>query len=93
MYQGFLILGPLKGGVKSYINSGENGFLIDTSSWENIAVQSKKYLYDSGFTELEFKKIQFEGQKTVQDHFSVKTIAKDFLSYYLTLLGGEDHEV
>ncbi|NLC65415.1 MAG: glycosyltransferase [Clostridium sp.] len=57
MSKGFLTFGPVKGGVKSYLKSGINGFLIDTSSWETIGKEAEKYIFDSGFTNKDFNKI------------------------------------
>lgn len=92
MSQGFLVLGPIKGGVKSYLKNRNNGFLIDTSNWESIKDESEKYIYDSKIDQAEFKKIQASGQKTVDDFFSMKKIANDFLSFYLSLEGGENDD-
>ncbi|MBB5179973.1 glycosyltransferase involved in cell wall biosynthesis [Planomicrobium koreense] len=90
---GFLTLGPLKGGVKSYMRNGENGFLIDTSNWETIAKDAEKYLYDSKIDKDEVKKIQAAGQKTIDEHFSIKKISAEFVSMYLSVKGEEDHEI
>ena len=85
MVQKFLILAPIRGGVKSYINHGINGFLIDTSSWESIAKEAEKIIYDTKISKEEFEEIQLAGHNTVQECFSVKKIAKEFLSFYLSL--------
>lgn len=85
MVQKFLILAPINGGVKSYIDHGINGFLIDTSSWESIAKETKKIIYDTQISKEKFKEIQIAGHKTVEEFFSVKKIAKEFLSFYLSL--------
>lgn len=87
MSQGFLVLAPMKGGVKSYLKDGVNGFLIDTSSGENMARQTEHQIYKSKRSIEEFKKIQKAGQKTVDELFSVKKIASNFLSFYLALEG------
>lgn len=93
MSKGFLTMGPIKGGVKSYMKNGKNGFLIDTSSWETIARDSEKYIYDSKIEDDGFKKIQLEGQKTVDEQFSMREVASKFLSFYLLLKGVEDYEI
>ncbi|HSP23143.1 MAG TPA: glycosyltransferase family 4 protein [Planococcus sp. (in: firmicutes)] len=90
---GFLTLGPLKGGVKSYMRNGENGFLIDTSNWETIAKDAEKYLYDSKIDKDEVKKVQAAGQKTIDENFSIKKISNEFVSFYLSLKGEENHEI
>ena len=93
MSHGFLILGPIKGGVKTYVKNGENGFLIDTSNWETIARDTEKIIYDDNFTLDQFKAIQKQGQLTVEENFSIEKISKKFTKTYLALLGGKNNEV
>lgn len=93
MSKGFLAIGPIKGGVKTYIKNGGNGFLIDTSNWETIARCTEEYIYDSKIDKDKFKKIQAEGRKTVDENFSIKKIANEFLSFYLSLKGEDDDKI
>ena len=93
MSQGFLILGPIKGGVKTYIENGVNGFLIDTSNWKTIATQSEEYIYDSKIDLKKFKRIQQAGKNTVEQFFSMEKISDKFLSFYLSLKGEPEHEI
>lgn len=85
MSRGFLILAPLKGGVKSYISSGDNGFLIDTSSYKTIAHDAEEILYNSNYNKGMFNEIQEAGRKTIEDNFSIDKIAKNFTDTYLSL--------
>ncbi|KAA0955351.1 glycosyltransferase family 4 protein [Planococcus sp. ANT_H30] len=89
----FLTLGPIKGGVKSYMSNGENGFLIDTSNWKTIAKETENHLYDSKMNKEEFKRIQAAGQKTVSENFSINKISTEFVSFYLAVKGEENNEV
>ncbi len=93
MSQGFLALGPISGGVKSYLNSGENGFLIETSSWQAMAKDTERFLFESSLKTDDFNKIQKAGRQTIIDSFSVQTIAQDFLAFYLALEGAEYDEI
>ena len=93
MSLGYLAIGPIKGGVKSYIKNGENGFLIDTSSWETIAKESVRYIFDFKIDKDGFKKIQDAGRKTVYEHFSMNKIAGDLLSFYFSLKGKKNNEL
>lgn len=93
MSMGFLTLGPIKGGVKSYMKNDENGFLIDTSNWETIAKETESHLYDSSIDPAAIQKIQAAGQRTVDDHFSIQNISKEFVSFYLSLEGETANEV
>ncbi len=91
--QGFLIIGPKKGGVKAYIRDRENGFLINTSSSEMISKETTQILYNLNIGNEEFKKIQKAGKKTVDDYFSIEKISQRFLSFYLYIKGEENNEI
>ena len=93
MAQGFLVLGPIKGGVKSYIEDGVNGFLIDTSNCETIAEHSEKKIYELNLSKEKFREIQDAGVSTVEELFSIKKISKEFLSFYLSLKGAKIDEI
>ncbi len=93
MSQGFLVLGPQKGGVRTYIENGKNGFLIDTTNFKTIARDSEKYIYDSKFDRDKFTRIQEAGKKTVEKNYSMNKIAGDFLSFYLSLKGEDIDEI
>ena len=85
MVQKLLVLAPINGGVKSYIKNRVNGFLIDTSNSESIARETEKIIHDMKIDKDEFEKIQLKGHETVEESFSVKKIAQEFLSFYLSL--------
>lgn len=83
--QNFLVLGPERGGVKSYLENNVNGFLIDTSNWQTIAEETEIIIQRLKNNPVAFKKIQDAGEKTVKDRFSMEEIAKEFLLFYLSL--------
>ncbi len=83
--QELLVLAPEKGGVKSYLTTNVNGFLIDTSSWQSIAAATEEIINSLSHKKTTFEQIQKAGEKTVKDHFSLATIAADFLTLYLSL--------
>ena len=93
MSRGFLIIAPIKGGVKSYIRNRENGFLIDTSSSKTIARATEKILYNSDISTKEFREIQKAGKGTIEKEFSIDKIAKNFTDTYLSVLGDKENEV
>lgn len=85
MSQGFLVIGPQKGGVKSYLEDGVNGFLIDTSSPEAM-VRDLEVRLDKGEEDLaRLRGMQARGKKTVTSRFSIQQIAQDFLFLYQSL--------
>ena len=83
--EGFLGFAPIKGGVKTYIVNGVNGFLVDTSNESTLIKDVIKVMYQSQRSLEDFQKIQKKGQRTVLDHFSMEEIAKHFLALYLGL--------
>ncbi|EDP67908.1 hypothetical protein CAT7_08540 [Carnobacterium sp. AT7] len=82
--QKFLVLGPERGGVKSYLENDVNGFLIDTSNWQTISEETELIIQRLKNNPAAFKKIQDAGEKTVKDRFSMEEIAKEFLLFYLS---------
>jgi len=83
--QKFLVLGPERGGVKSYLENDINGFLIDTSNWQTISEETKIIIQRLKNNPVAFERIQDAGEKTVKDRFSMEEIAKEFLLFYLSL--------
>jgi len=85
MSEGLLIFAPIKGGVKTYLTSGQNGFLIDTTDASSIQQGIETVLYDSNLQYGDFERIMQSGKRTVLDHFSMDEIAKNFAELYLGL--------
>ncbi len=84
-----LVFAPIAGGVKTYLENGKNGFLIDTSSWQTIAKAVKEVIYQSAMTLEDFRKIQIKGQQTVKNSYSMEEISKKFLAFYLKIKEGK----
>jgi glycosyltransferase involved in cell wall biosynthesis len=80
-----LVFAPMQGGVKTYIRSGFNGFLVDTSDWSNLLKDVETILYQSNKSKEDFEKIQYRGQRTVLEKYSVEAIANKLLDLYLEL--------
>ncbi|WP_170206177.1 glycosyltransferase family 4 protein [Carnobacterium alterfunditum] len=90
--QKFLVLGPERGGVKSYLENDINGFLIDTSNWQTISEETEIIIQRFTNNPIAFERIQDAGEKTVKDRFSMEEIAKEFLLFYLSLERGKVNE-
>ncbi|MBT2732056.1 glycosyltransferase family 4 protein [Carnobacterium sp. ISL-102] len=90
--QKFLVLGPERGGVKSYLENDINGFLIDTSNWQTISEETEIIIQRFKNNPIAFERIQDAGEKTVKDRFSMEEIAKEFLLFYLSLERGKVNE-
>lgn len=86
MYEGFLTFAPIKGGAKTYIKNGFNGYLIDTSSSDKICEEVEKVIYHSSNVKEHFSKIRKMGKNTVIDNFSIQKISKDFVKFYKNIL-------
>lgn len=91
MSQGFLVIGPQKGGVKFYLKDGVNGFLIDTRSAETMVQDLEVRLGPLAQAEenksgpAQLARMQALGKETVDSRFSIEEISQDFLSLYLSL--------
>lgn len=86
MYEGFLTFAPIKGGAKTYIKNGFNGYLIDTSSSDKISAEVEKVIYDTSKIEKDFWKIREMGKNTAMDNFSIQKISKDLAEFYKNML-------
>jgi len=89
LFERFLVFGPIKGGVKTYLENGVNGFLVDTSNWCNLLKDVEATIYQSNRSIEDFKRIQYRGQHTVLEKFSIKEIANELLDFYLALFKEE----
>ncbi|PKM40741.1 MAG: hypothetical protein CVV04_06020 [Firmicutes bacterium HGW-Firmicutes-9] len=85
MSEGFLIFAPIKGGVKTYLVDGQNGFLIDTKDAASIQQGIESVLYHSNLQSNDFQEIMQRGKRTVLNQFSMDEIAKNFAELYLGL--------
>ena len=86
MYEGFLTFAPIKGGAKTYIKNGFNGYLIDTSSADKISEEVEKVIYNTSNIEEDYCKIRKMGKNTAMDSFSIQKISKDFVEFYKNIL-------
>lgn len=87
MSEGYLVFVPVKGGAKTYIKDGVNGFLVDTTDGTTLMHDIERTLYDPHINKEDFIKIQHAGKRTVLDQFSIEEIAKRFLELYIGLSG------
>jgi L-malate glycosyltransferase len=87
MVEGFLTFAPIRGGAKTYIKNGINGYLIDTSSPDQISGEVEKMIYNTASTEEDFSRIRNRGKKTAMDDFSIQKISKDFMAFYKNIAG------
>lgn len=82
MSAGFLLFGPERGGLSSYVHHGENGFLLDTSSSQAIAETLSRILLNNQSDVEHLGTIAEAGQKTVRETFDIRQIAPQFAEFY-----------
>jgi glycosyltransferase involved in cell wall biosynthesis len=84
MDAGFLVIGPERGGLSSYVDHGTNGFLMDTSSDRSIANALQSILSEQRSEEL--GKAASAGQATVRARFDIQSTAQAFVNFYREVL-------
>jgi glycosyltransferase involved in cell wall biosynthesis len=82
MSTGFLLFGPERGGLSSYVHHGENGFLFDTSSAQTMAETLSRVLLNNQPDVEHLGAIAEAGQKTVRETFDIRQIAPQFAEFY-----------
>lgn len=80
--EGWLLFAPTKGGVRSYLKNGSNGFLINTSNARTMINDIENILYHSNMNFEDLAKICQKGISTVKRRYSSRKIALNFLEFY-----------
>ena len=80
MSAGWLAIGPQAGGLSSYIQDGENGFLADTSEIKRF---EQKLLTILSIEEQELGKISARGQNTVRENYDIHRISELLVDLYI----------
>jgi glycosyltransferase involved in cell wall biosynthesis len=89
MAAGFLTFGPRAGGLSSYVDTGRNGFLIDTSTAAGIAGGLTGVLRGDGLADAQLRDIATEGTRTVRQQFDIRTTATTLARFYAEIAGAE----
>lgn len=82
MDAGFLACGPQVGGLSSYIASGNNGFLVDTSSAERLGTDLREILLSDVHSPTSLKETARRGQRTIRERFDIVSTAARFVNFY-----------
>jgi glycosyltransferase involved in cell wall biosynthesis len=82
MAAGFLLFGPERGGLSSYVDHGANGFLLDTSSAQTVAGTLTRVLLGNQPEAEQLRAIAEAGQNTVRETFDIGRIAPQFAEFY-----------
>jgi D-inositol-3-phosphate glycosyltransferase len=80
MTAGWLAIGPIAGGLSSYIRDHSNGFLMDTSNAQSIQQRLLEILaIDSN----RLQQIALKGQKTIRENYDIQRISQLLVDLYL----------
>jgi glycosyltransferase involved in cell wall biosynthesis len=90
MDAGLLVIGPQRGGLSSYIDHEDNGFLMDTSSLDGIVNALHAVLISQEYTSKELTAAAAAGQATVRSRFDIQITAREFVDFYQELLAVEE---
>ena len=82
LYEDWLVFAPIKGGVRTYLKHGVNGFLINTSTAKTITKDIEKIIYQSELTLEDYANICKKGHSTVINRYSIEKIALSILDFY-----------
>jgi glycosyltransferase involved in cell wall biosynthesis len=82
MAAGFLLFGPERGGLSSYVHHGKNGFLVDTGSAQTMIETLSQVLLDNQSDVEHLHTIAEAGQKTIRETFDIRRIAPQFAEFY-----------
>jgi glycosyltransferase involved in cell wall biosynthesis len=90
MDAGLLVMGPQRGGLSSYIDHEDNGFLMDTSSLDGIVNALDAVLISQEYSRHELATAAAAGQATVRSRFNIQITARNFVDFYQELLAVEE---
>jgi glycosyltransferase involved in cell wall biosynthesis len=80
MAAGFLVLAPIRGGVPTYLEHGQGGFLIDTATADTIREAAERILLSQPAERL--WEIARQGRRFIVANFGIQTIAARFADFY-----------
>jgi D-inositol-3-phosphate glycosyltransferase len=81
MEAGLLVVGPLRGGLPHYVDHGQNGFLVDTSTAERLGSGLREVVALGSATRAAAE----AGRATVRARFPITRVAGSFARVYLDL--------
>lgn len=76
------VLAPLRGGPRSYIRHGVNGFLVDTRDAATLQKELRVILIDSPRSLDAVTSIKHEARRTVLERYSVEAMAAEYDEFY-----------
>jgi glycosyltransferase involved in cell wall biosynthesis len=83
MEAGLLAVGPVRGGLRCYVDDGRNGFLVDTSAAGSLGEGLARVVRLGAAA----APIAAAGQETVRERFHIDAVADPFAALYRRLSG------
>ena len=87
MSEGFLVIAPVEGGVKSYVKHAINGFLIKTGTVREIRLGIESVLL-SNISQISLRSAAQSGKRYARSSFDVERIGEMYSAFYQGLLKG-----
>ena len=82
MAAGLPVCAPLRGGPKTYLRHGVNGFLIDTRDAQVLRKELCALLNDQRLAETALRKLKQNARHTVERHYSLTAMAAEYADFY-----------
>jgi glycosyltransferase involved in cell wall biosynthesis len=82
MAAGLPVCAPLRGGPKTYLRHGVNGFLIDTRDTQVLRKELCALLNDQRLAETALHKLKQNARHTVERHYSLTAMAAEYADFY-----------
>ena len=76
------VLAPLRGGPRSYISHGINGYLIDTGSAVSLQQELQTLLIENRLEESALQRLRAEARSTVERRYSLGAMAEQYATFY-----------
>ena len=86
MVEGLIAVGPKAGGVSTYIQDGENGFLGETENVQGIEKSLQEVMDYFERNPKKIPKLKEKSQKTIEESYSMEAISSKFAAFYREVL-------
>ena len=82
MASGMVVCAPMRGGARTYIRHGINGFLIDTSTRQTLQSELDATVLAGRLLPKQVTAISQNGVATVRERYSMESVAAQFAGFY-----------
>ncbi len=92
MAAGMPVCAPLRGGPRTYIRHGVNGFLIDTGDASRLQSELCALLTGRQSSPAHLARVKRKARRTVEEHYSLNAMAARYEQFYGRVIGGSSAE-